>query len=110
MLAQELFLTSLVCTFFSLARDILLTFFHIGVAIYFLSPLWPYAVSTALTLDSRPTVIVDLTDLNSSDTAGGMETVKSSVVWSTDNLPNTMHTLRISVGIGQQNAIVDGIM
>lgn len=81
-----------------------------GVAVYFMSPLWPYAVSTSLSLDSRPTVIVDLTDHNSPDSGGGIETVASEVVWSAENLQNTTHTLRISVGRGQQFAIVDGIM
>ncbi len=82
----------------------------LGVAVYFLSPLWPYAVSTALTLDSRPTVTVDLTDYASPATGGGLETAGYSVVWSAENLPNATHTLRISVGRGQQFAIVDGIM
>lgn len=82
-----------------------------GVAVYFLSPLWPYAVSTALTLDSRPTNIVDLTDYDSPlTTGGGSETVRSAVVWSAENLSNMTHTLRISVGRGQQNTIVDGLM
>ena len=82
-----------------------------GIAVYFLSPLWPYTVSTALTLDSRPTNIVDLTDYGSPlTTGGGSETVRSAVVWSAENLSNTTHTLRISVGRGQQNAIVDGLM
>jgi hypothetical protein len=75
-----------------------------------MSPLWPYAVSTALTLDSRPTVIVDLTDHTTPDIGGGIETVSHSVVWSAENLQNTNHTLRISVGRGQGFAIVDGIM
>jgi hypothetical protein len=76
-----------------------------------MSPLWPYAVSTALTLDSRPTVIVDLTDYNTpAASGGGLETVQSAVVWSALDLPNATHNLRISVGRGQQNAIVDGIM
>ncbi|KAF9445837.1 hypothetical protein P691DRAFT_674845 [Macrolepiota fuliginosa MF-IS2] len=81
-----------------------------GVTVYFMSPLWPYVVSTALTLDSRPTVVVDLTDHNSPDAGGGLETVQSSVVWSAENLENTTHTLRISVGRGELFAIVDGIM
>ena len=76
-----------------------------------MSPLWPYAVSTALTLDSRPTNIIDLTDYNTPlTTGGGSETGRSVVVWSIENLSNTTHTLRISVGRGQQNAIVDGFM
>ncbi|KAJ3570645.1 hypothetical protein NP233_g4264 [Leucocoprinus birnbaumii] len=82
-----------------------------GVAIYFMSPLWPYAVSTALTIDSRPTVIVDLTDHHSPlTTGGGPESVKSAVVWSAENLSNSNHTLHISVGRDQQNAIVDGLV
>ena len=75
-----------------------------------MSPLWPYAVSTAL-LDSRPTNIIDLTDYNALlTTGGGSETGRSVVVWSVENLSNTTHTLRISIGRGQQNAIVDGFM
>ncbi|KXN84948.1 hypothetical protein AN958_11890 [Leucoagaricus sp. SymC.cos] len=80
-----------------------------GVAVYFMSPLWPYAVSTALTLDSQPTIVVDLTDHSTPNTAGGIETVRSNVVWSAQNLQNTTHSLRISVWRGQTFAVVDGI-
>ena len=83
---------------------------NLGVAIYFLSPRWPYAVTTAVSLDSGPVTLIDLVDHGRPNAGQGPETVQSQVVWSTTGLANTRHTLVISVGQGQQFGIVDGLM
>ena len=81
-----------------------------GIAIYFLSPRWPYTVNTAISLDSGPSTLVNLVDTSRPSTDGGPETVQSHVVWNVTGLANTQHNLLISVGAGQPFAIVDGLM
>ncbi|KIM38681.1 hypothetical protein M413DRAFT_447638 [Hebeloma cylindrosporum] len=86
------------------------TFTFTGIAIYFYSPLWPFRVSTALSLDGEPAQTVDLTDYTVPTVDDGPETVQSQVVWSLVGLENTEHTLVISVGAGEDIAIVDALM
>ncbi len=81
-----------------------------GVAIYFMSSLWPYDVTTQVQLDSRPSQLLNLRDLNSPDTGDGWETVQSHIVWAAKGLDNTRHTLTITVGPGEEWAIVDAFM
>ncbi|KAH7878387.1 uncharacterized protein C8R40DRAFT_759582 [Lentinula edodes] len=67
-----------------------------GVAIYFLSPLWPYAVGAQLVLDNQPPAFVDLQDYSRSvSLSGGSETVSSAVVWGVENLELGNHSLRV---------------
>ncbi|KAF8962449.1 hypothetical protein BDZ97DRAFT_1112854 [Flammula alnicola] len=86
------------------------TFNFTGVAIYFLSALWPYTVNTAVTLDQGPIILLDLVDHNHNDTGGGPPTVTSHVIARAVGLANIQHTLRISVGSGQTFALVDALM
>ncbi|KAH6891583.1 hypothetical protein BKA70DRAFT_850997 [Coprinopsis sp. MPI-PUGE-AT-0042] len=82
-----------------------------GVAIYFMSPLWSYAVSTMVTLDDTPPAVIDLVDHSRPDVGGtGPETVQSQVVWSATGLNDTQHTLVISVANQHRFAIVDGLL
>ena len=85
-------------------------FFLPGTAIYLLSPLWPYKVNTAISLDSSAPSLVDLEDYSRPDTSQGSETVSSSVVWSATRLDNTLHIVQISVGAGQPYGILDALM
>ena len=82
----------------------------IGVAIYFYSPLWTFQVTTLVTLDSLPPVLLDLRDYTQPLDVNGPETVQSSVVWSQTDLANTQHTLLVSVGPGQTLAILDTLV
>ncbi|KAF9008087.1 hypothetical protein BDQ17DRAFT_186163 [Cyathus striatus] len=77
------------------------TFVFTGVSIFFLSPLWPYLVNTALSLDGSPPVLVDLVDHSQPTADGGMETVASAVVWNATGLDNAQHRLVVSAGAGQ---------
>ncbi|KAF9463646.1 hypothetical protein BDZ94DRAFT_1258190 [Collybia nuda] len=81
-----------------------------GVAIYFMSPKWPYLVNTAISLDSGTPVVVDLVDHSRPNTGEGPETVQSEVVWGASGLSNTQHKLVVSVGAGQPFAIVDTLI
>ncbi len=91
--------------------NLLISGYHLlGVAIYFMSSLWPYNVTTQVQLDSRPSEVLNLKDLNSPDTGGGRETVQSHIVWAAKGLENARHTLTITVGLGEEWAIVDAFM
>ena len=83
---------------------------RLGIAIYFYSPLWPFRVSTALSLDGASAQTVDLTDNSVPTVDDGPETVQSQVVWSLVGLENTEHTLVISVATGEDIAILDALM
>ncbi|KAJ7673998.1 hypothetical protein DFH06DRAFT_752458 [Mycena polygramma] len=84
------------------------TFLFTGVAVYYLSPRWPYDVSTRLSLDGAPSVLVNLTDPSTSPSPpGGSESALSSAVWSATGLANTSHTLIATYG---NYIIVDGFI
>lgn len=86
------------------------TFTFTGVAIYFMSPLWPYTVNTAVSLDAGPPILLDLVDHSRPNVGQGPETVQSQVIWGAAALPNIQHTLVISVGAGQPFAVVDTLI
>ncbi|KAJ3742445.1 hypothetical protein DFH05DRAFT_214655 [Lentinula detonsa] len=79
-----------------------------GVAIYFLSPLWPYAVGARLVLDDQiPPVFVDLQDHSRPvSSTGGPETVASAVVWGVENLESGNHSLRVEFAQGQSEYVI----
>lgn len=60
-----------------------------------MSPLWPYSVDSAISLDSGPLETVNLTDsLPASD--GSFENVQSNAVWGKTGLTNGPHTVVVS--------------
>ncbi|KAJ7203059.1 hypothetical protein GGX14DRAFT_369862 [Mycena pura] len=81
-----------------------------GVAIYYLAPRWPYAVTTQLSLDGAPGIVVNLTDPDASPTADGSESAPSSVVWAATGLLDATHTLVATMANGGQFIIVDALM
>lgn len=82
-----------------------------GIAVYYLSPLWPYAVNTAVSLDSGNATLVDLVDhTRPTSPDQGPETVQSQVVWSATGLKNEPHVLTMFVGAGQPFGVVDAIV
>ena len=87
--------------------DSLLNLLSLGVSVYFYSPLWPFRVTTAVSLDGGQPDLVDLRDYEVSFKQDGAEVANSSIVWYTDGLDNTSHLLNVSVGAGEDLAIVD---
>ncbi|THV06954.1 hypothetical protein K435DRAFT_929483 [Dendrothele bispora CBS 962.96] len=80
-----------------------------GNAVYYYASLWPFRITTVLSLDGQPGETVDLTDpfvLPNQETAPQAPTVESSIRWSRTNLTEGNHTLIISPG---NYAIVDAI-
>ncbi|TDL17654.1 hypothetical protein BD410DRAFT_843451 [Rickenella mellea] len=87
------------------------TFTFTGVAVYYLSPLWPYPVNTSLGLDDAYPVVLDLMDKTVTPTEGGAETTQSQVVYAFTGLPNTQHTLTVTMDTsGGQYIIMDGLI
>jgi len=74
-----------------------------------MSPLWPYLVNTAVSLDSSTPVLLDLTD-HTRQADQGPETVPSQIIWGVSGLSNAQHSLVMSVGSGQPYGIVDALM
>jgi hypothetical protein len=81
----------------------------LGVAVYFKSPLWPYVVTTRITLDSGVPYDLDLED-HTPGVGGAEETVQSQVVWGAAGLANTAHTVVASMAPGGQYVVVDAFM
>ncbi|KAF9443988.1 hypothetical protein P691DRAFT_678465 [Macrolepiota fuliginosa MF-IS2] len=89
----------------------LATFTFTGTAVYFVSPLWPYAVSTQLQLDSQSPLSLNLTDPTPRpQDPSGSETVSFGVIWGSESLSNTVHTVRMSKVPDIDWAVVDAIM
>ena len=78
-----------------------------GTAIYYWAPLWPSRVTTALALDGAAPVLVDMRDTSQPLDREGGETVQSAPLWAATGLDDTLHTLVISVGVGEGIAVVD---
>lgn len=89
-----------------------------GVAVYFMSSMWPYPVASSVSLDGGPRITIDLMDLSRERTSGGRDsTIRSAVVWAATGLANLQHTLVVSAGrsphagtLDPQYVIVDGFM
>jgi hypothetical protein len=81
-----------------------------GVAIYYMSPLWPYPVNSMLTLDGKAAECVNLQDLSRPETDGGPETVQSAPVWGIEGLEDVEHELVVSMCPGGQYVVVDAFM
>ncbi|KAF9474201.1 hypothetical protein BDN70DRAFT_924745 [Pholiota conissans] len=79
------------------------------VSFFFLSPKWPYKVTTDISIDGGAPVTLDLQDHNTPVTAvGGSATLPSAVVYSFDgNSQSAEHTIVLSVHPGDQFAVVD---
>ena len=86
----------------------------LGVALYYMSPKWPYPVGTELTLFTGPTVAwttsLDLQDHSQSAQNHTGATVESEIVAMVTDLPNSDHALVIEIGKERPFAIVDQIM
>lgn len=75
---------------------------------YYLSPRWPYYVSSRLSLDGGPSDLVNLTDPNAPTVPwGARETGPYSILWSAAGLENKQHTVNVTFG---NYIIVDGFM
>ncbi|KAJ7511363.1 hypothetical protein B0H11DRAFT_2387121 [Mycena galericulata] len=84
------------------------TFTFTGVAVFYLAPRWPYAVSTQLSLDGRQAVFVNLTDPTVATTEDANESAEWSVAWADTGLENTTHTLLMNRPLGGEFTVVDG--
>jgi hypothetical protein len=79
-------------------------------SVYFLSPLWPYPVSTDYGIDGNPPSTTDMQDHSVPATAGGNATVASNVVASWTGTANQEHTILVTIPAGGDYAVVDMFM
>ncbi|KAL0945976.1 hypothetical protein HGRIS_012254 [Hohenbuehelia grisea] len=86
------------------------TFTFEGVGVYYMAPLWPYAVSSRLSLDGGPQIYVSMATPTGPVSSEGVETVQSAVLWGASGLVNARHTLVVSVSPDTGYAVVDGFI
>ncbi|KAF5363282.1 hypothetical protein D9756_000050 [Leucocoprinus leucothites] len=80
-----------------------------GVAVYFMAPLWPYAVGSQVQLDNQPPVALNLAEPNPT-VSTDQETVRSAVVWSSGPITNGVHTLTVTKNPNLPYIVVDAII
>ncbi|KAK0199895.1 hypothetical protein DFS33DRAFT_1457080 [Desarmillaria ectypa] len=87
------------------------TFTFTGIAVYFLSPLWPYPVSVMITVDGGVETILNLTDpVASSTDSGGSESSQSDVRWCMTGLSHSLHKAVVSMPPSGNWVVVDGFI
>lgn len=85
------------------------TFTFTGVAVYYLSPLWPYWVNVTITIDGGDETTLNLTDPVASMTdPGGSESSPYDVRWSKTGLSSSSHEVVVSTAPSGQWIVVDG--
>ncbi|KAF8164702.1 hypothetical protein B0H34DRAFT_208029 [Crassisporium funariophilum] len=83
------------------------TFTFNGTAIYFMSPLWPFRITTEISLDALEPQHLDLQDYTIPAQGAGPPTARSRIVAKYDGLANAEHTLRVISHAGETYTIVD---
>ncbi|KAJ6485210.1 hypothetical protein DFH09DRAFT_949191 [Mycena vulgaris] len=82
-----------------------------GVAVYLMAPFWSSSVGAQVAIDAQRPFIIDLEDYGVPAAPGlGRETLQSQVVWAATELPNTQHTIVISLPHAMRHLILDGLM
>ncbi|KIY69786.1 hypothetical protein CYLTODRAFT_442426 [Cylindrobasidium torrendii FP15055 ss-10] len=80
-----------------------------GTAIYYLSTLWPYDVTTVITVDGESSTM-DLRDHSVGATNGGEASVPYAVRWGRAGLADDTHTVRLSMAQDGLYLVVDGFI
>ena len=80
------------------------------MAVYYLSQKWPFHVTTNITLDGGRAVLLDLQEYREISTIPEEDYGQAIVVASATGLENREHTVRVSVGIGEQYAVINKLM
>ena len=78
-----------------------------GVAVYFWSPLWPYAVDSLISIDGGPGDCVNLRDPTRNSSVDGVETETSAPRWRRIGLQNTQHSVVVSHCANGSFVVVD---
>ncbi|KAJ7171382.1 hypothetical protein C8R46DRAFT_184405 [Mycena filopes] len=81
-----------------------------GVAVYLIGPFWSSAVGVQVQIDGQGPFGIDLEDYTVAVESQRRETLESQVVWSATELPDTNHTMIISMPSGVEFAALDGLM
>jgi hypothetical protein len=75
-----------------------------------MAPLWPYNVTTVVTLDDGPPQLIQMTDPLNSEPVDSLPTVNSTVLWGQSGLADAQHTLVMSLAPGGMYVIVDALV
>jgi hypothetical protein len=75
-----------------------------------MAPLWPYTVTTEVTLDGGPPQLIQMIDPLLSEPVGSQPTVNSAVLWGQTGLPDAQHTLVMSMAPSGMYVIVDALV
>ena len=67
-------------------------------------------MTTVVSLDATDSSLLDLRDHDVPFHQDGSETAGSQVIWSMDDLDNRVHILNVSVGVGEDLAILDALV
>ncbi|KAJ6528909.1 hypothetical protein B0H19DRAFT_968774 [Mycena capillaripes] len=82
-----------------------------GVAVYLMSPLWSSRVGAQVLLDGQGPFVIDFKDPGVvEEDRLGTETIQSQVIWGATELPDTDHTMVISMPPGIRFVVLDGLM
>ncbi|KIJ98498.1 hypothetical protein K443DRAFT_680696 [Laccaria amethystina LaAM-08-1] len=81
-----------------------------GVAVYYMSQKWPFHVTTDITLDDGPAVLLDLQEYGKTGRIPEEDSGQAIFIASATGLENREHTVRISVGTGEQYAVMDTLI
>ena len=79
----------------------------VGVAVYFWSPLWPYAVDSLISIDGGPGECVNLRDPTRNSSVDGVETEASAPRWRRVGLQNAQHSVVVSRCANGSFVVVD---
>ncbi|KAJ7483870.1 hypothetical protein B0H11DRAFT_2279850 [Mycena galericulata] len=79
-----------------------------GVAVYLMAPFWSSSVGAQVAIDAGEPFVIGLEAVMKRGL--GQETLQSQVVWGATELPNTQHTLVISMPAGFEYVILDGLI
>ncbi|KIY73926.1 hypothetical protein CYLTODRAFT_485065 [Cylindrobasidium torrendii FP15055 ss-10] len=88
------------------------SFSFTGVAIYYLSSMWPYPVNSTVTLDGEDSVFLNLTDPGATPANGGSASAQWGPRWFKTGLSNTTHELVVTMSSKQGGTwiVVDGFI
>jgi hypothetical protein len=75
-----------------------------------MAPLWPYTVTTVVTLDGGPPQLIQMIDPLNSEPVGSAPTVDSAVLWGQAGLADVQHTLMMSMAPSGMYVVVDALV
>jgi hypothetical protein len=94
---------------YSTLQNMLILVIIIGIAFYYIAPLWAFPVNTSINIDDNITQTIDLENYTATALMldNSAESDPYAVLWESGLLENTSHTVVLSMATGGQYVIVD---